>query len=102
MALLMGNGNGDRSKLYLNIIMTLCAILLAVMSWVMKSAVERNDLDHIAIKAVQGTKADRRDIERIETSVDRLVDKIGRFIESAPPPHVHLNDGRGSVHRTVP
>ena len=93
--------NGKLSQLYLRIIATLCAILLGIMAWSMNGAVTRNEADHILIKAVQATKAEKADINDLKFKMDKLYDAFNNFAMNAPPPHIHLDDGNGSVRRTI-
>ena len=95
-----GNGHGNMAKYYLNIVMTLCAILIAILGYVMNQAVNRNDAEHINIKNRMSLKADGEDMDRIERSIDKLVDRMTIFIDKAPPRHIHVGKN-GEISRIV-
>ena len=87
--------NGEKADFYLKVIGVLICILIGILSFVSASAISRNDTAHVEIKRMitdmSGANNDR---------IRALDERVTRFFEHAPPPHVHLEDGK--VSRVVP
>ena len=81
---LMTSTNGEKARWYLNILVTICMVILALIAWAMRDALARNERDHEVIK---------EDLQALSAIVTT-------FFQNAPPNHVHLPDG--SVARVVP
>jgi len=80
----MVQNNGNRSRWYLNVIITIVMIFLALIAWSMQDALARNRRDHEVIKD------DLRELSAL----------VMTFVKNAPPNHVHLPNG--GVARIVP
>jgi len=74
----------DKGRLYLNIVITVAMVLLALVAWTMQDALARNDKDHEVIKD------DLKELSAI----------VMTYFKNAPPNHIHLPDG--GVARIVP
>lgn len=67
----------SKTRWYLNVIVTIGLIIIALVSWSMKDALARNDKTHEVIKE------DLRTLSHLITT----------YVKNAPPNHIHLPDG---------
>lgn len=66
-----------KTRWYLNVIVTIALIIIALVSWALKDAMARNDKTHEVIKD------DLRVLSHL----------ITQYVQNAPPNHIHLPDG---------
>jgi hypothetical protein len=73
----MTKESGASSRWYLNVIITLLMVFMALIAWTMQDALARNDQDH----------------EVIKDDLKELSGLVLTFVQNAPPNHIHLPDG---------
>jgi len=69
--------NNEKTKWYLNVIVTIVMVFMAVIAWSMNDALARNTRDH----------------EVIKEDLKALSSLVLAFVQNAPPQHIHLPDG---------